>query len=265
MGGAVITLATAAAVTLAGDAVLQMWVGLGVVLAGVTIAASLGASAAVAAMAAVPGAVVIALAAPPDPSWVRPTVVALTPLVGFLTDDFETRYSHRGLGVVFFGLASMGTFLAVPDTEWARTLFAVCLVFSLAAWPRPLVALGRAGSHMAAAVFVLITASGAMSRPASAIGALACLGFLVVEPLAVRLWPRLAGLSPSLHSTPEANLFATVPQFALVLACSRVAARNESVAVASTVSLVVLALAFLLLRWVESTRIPELVGDHSDA
>lgn len=263
-GGVVVAAAGVAAVGFAGEQTIAMWSGLALIFAGTGIAGAVGGSTMAIALASIPGAYVIALAAPADPLWVRPLVVTATPVVGYLTADFESRYADHGFGVIFFGLAAMGAFLAVPDTELSRALFAVCLPMSLTAWPRPLLGLGRSGAYMATSIFLLFTAIGGIGRPASVVGSLACLGFLALEPLATRARPGLVELPAALNRTPEAALLAAVPQFGLVLVASRVAARFESIPKAVGVSLALAGAAYLLLIWAQHSNIPDTVGHRSD-
>lgn len=218
----------------------------------------------VVALASIPGAFVMSLGAPADPSWVRAVVLVSVPVAGYLIGDFETRYSGLGLGVLFFGVAAAGTFLAVPDTELVRTLFAVCLPISFLAWPKVVVSLGTSGSYLAAAVFAFFTSIEGVERPASVIGAIACLGFLVVEPVMVRLRPRLTGLADLINPTAEAAIWASVPQLILVYLCSRVAAHFASRVNATMVAGLAFISACLLLLWIDNTRMSRMIPDHSD-
>lgn len=229
---------------------------LGLVLVGglTALAKGAGAAGSLVALASIPGVLVLSLDMPADPSWVRLVSVMSIPIAGFLIDDFEKRYSNLGLGVLFFGLAATGTFLAVPDTELVRTLFAVCLPVSFLAWPRVVVSLGTSGSYLAAAIFATFTGMGAVQRPASVIGALACLGFLVIEPIVVRLRPRLDGLAGLINPTPAAAIWASAPQLILVYVTSRVAAHSMSRTYATAVAAAALGSACLVLLWIESTR-----------
>jgi len=264
MGGVMVAAAVVASVGLAGEQTIAMWSGIALILAGTGITGALGGSSVAIALASIPGAYVIALTASADPQWVRPLIVIATPVVGYLFADFESRYADHGFGIIFFGLAAMGAFLAVPDTELSRSLFAVCLPMSLTAWPRPLLGLGRSGAYMAASIFMLFTTVGGIGRPASVVGALACLGFLAVEPLAARARPGLRQLPSALNRTPEAALLAAVPQFGVVLVASRVAARFESIPKAAGVSFAVVCAAYLLLVWAQHSNIPDSVEHRSD-
>lgn len=202
------------------------------------------------ALASLPGAVVASLAAPPDPAWMRPLMIILIPLVAWSLSDFDRRYHSHGLGMVFACLATAGTFLAVPDTEWARALFAVALPTAFLAWPRVIVSLGISGAYVFATAFVLATVVGGVGRPASIVGALAGLGMLVIEPVAVRLRPTLSSISNSLNRAADTAILASMPQVLIVLAASRVAARFTDVLIASVLSVGLLAGGYLILVWV---------------
>jgi hypothetical protein len=199
----------------------------------------------------------MALAVPDEPVWLRLVVLASVPVVGYLLDEFESRYRSHGLGMVFFCLAVAGTFLAVPDTELARAMVAVSFPMVFLAWPRTLVSIGRSGGYMAGAVFAMATTAGGVGREASVIGGMACLGFLMLEPLAVRRRPRLVALPASLHRTPEAAVLASVPQAAMVYFASRVAGPLSSIPVALTLVVALFGAGYLMLIWVERNRVPE--------
>jgi len=258
IGGILIAVASALAFSLGDEHSTLVWVAIGIVFLLTFGAEAIGAPAHITAIASLPGAVVMAMAAPADPAWFRLLVIAAIPVGGYLIDDFETRYAVRGLGVLFFGLAVAGTFLAVPDTELARAMVGVCFPIMFLAWPRVKISLGVSGAYMAMAVFSLSTTAGGLGRSASAIGAMACLGFLVMEPLAVRMLPRLALLPRSLQTTAEAAVLAALPQAVLVFVSSRVAGPLDSVLQSFAVVTILFALSFLLLLWVDRNRVPEL-------
>ena len=263
IGGVLITITTLIAVTLADEALPRSAVvGLALIAALTAAAGRLG-NVWVMALASVPGAVVLGLAARSESGWVMAVTVLVIPLAGALVADFDTRYGHLGLGMIFYGLAATGTFLAVPDTELVRTLFAVCLPLSFLAWPRVLVSLGRTGSFLAIGVFAYFTALGGIDRPASVIGAIACLGFLVLEPAVALLRPRLERLVDLINPTAEAAIWASIPQLIVVYLTSRVAAHFTSLANAILVAGVALAAATLLLIWLDVTRVARsLPGPH---
>lgn len=260
IGGFLITVATMAAVELAGgDRNLEpsiAWFGLLLIFAFAAGASALRLSPELTAVATIPGAVFVALAAPGTPGWVRGAIVVSVPLAGFLLDDFESRYRSTGLGVVFFGLASAGTFLAVPDTELVRTLFAVSLPITFLAWPRVFVSIGRPGAYALIAVFAMFTATGAIERTASVLGGMACLGFLAMEPLYVRWKPRMEKLRDIIRISPETVVVLSIPQAVFVFFSSRVAAHFTSRGKALAVVLVLVLASSLAFAWIDRHRIP---------
>lgn len=259
IGGALITVITLGAVALADTLPQSAIVGLVLIGALTAVAGRLG-SVWMMALASVPGVIVLSLAARSEPGWVMAVTVLAIPLAGALVAEFDTRYGNLGLGILFFGLAATGTFLAVPDTELVRTLFAVCLPLTFLAWPRVLVRLGGAGSFLAIGVFAYFTALGGINRPASVIGAMACLGFLVLEPVVARLRPRLKRLVDFIRPTAEAAIWASIPQLIVVYLTSRVAAHFTSLTSATLVAGVALAAASLLLIWLDATWVASLSG-----
>jgi hypothetical protein len=246
------------ALTLGGEHSLVAWAGLAtLVLLTAGVGAAGGSSGAVA-LASVPGAAILAFAVPGDPWWFRLLVFASVPVAGHLGQEFDSRYGHLGLGVLFFGLACLGTFLAVPDTELPRALMAAAFPIMFLAWPKVRVSLGRTGTFAAVGVFAISTVNGGVGRSASVIGGMACLGLLVLEPAVARVRPRIARLPAWLHETPEAAVMATFPQVVLVFVSSRVAGPMVSVGGSLLTVAALYAVFALLLLWTERRRIPEL-------
>jgi hypothetical protein len=197
-------------------------------------------------LAAVPGAVWLAFGNPvTELMWVRVLMAVLIPVGGFLINDFETRYERLGLGVVFYTLAALGTFAAVPDTEQALVLIAAALAVTLLAWPKVAVSLGAEGSFVAVAVLLWVAAAGGGGRPPSIAGSAACLGLLLLEPLIFRIRPGLSALVNRVRQNWLGAIVASLPQLALVLICSRIAARFSVMLPALAIILV----GYLLTLW----------------
>lgn len=173
-----------------------------------------------------PGAVWMAVATPVTTlTWVRIAIAILIPVAGFAITDFEKRHSGMGLGVIFWVIAVVGMFLAVPDTEWAVTLLGVALAVSFLSWPRVSFALGREGAYLATAIFLWVAAQGGEARPPSIIGSAACLGLLLLEPLVLRLRPSAVKLTTWFNRSPAGAVVASLPQLFVMVLCARVAAR----------------------------------------
>lgn len=233
----------------------------GLLVGGVLIARLIGASDSLVAFSSAPGAIWLAVSTDVgELSWLR-IVFALTPVVGYLMSDFEKRNSVLGLGVISFTLASIGVFLSIPDTEWALVLVAASVLLALLAWPKALASLGVAGCYAAFAVYVTVTAEGGAARPASIVGGLSCLGLLLIEPILVRLSPDVVRLLGGLNRDWKGALVASLPQVAVVLLCSRVAARFTNEIPALIVVVVVFMATMVIAVLAASSR--ERAGDSA--
>jgi len=197
-------------------------------------------------LAAVPGSVWLGFGATvTDLTWVRVLMAVLIPAGGFLINDFETRNQRLGLGVIYFTLAVLGTFAAVPDTEQALVLMAVAMPITLLAWPKVAVSLGTEGSFVAVGVLLWVAAAGGGGRPPSIAGSAACLGLLLLEPIIFRLHPGTANLVNRVKQNWLGAVVASIPQFMLVVICSRIAARFDNMLPAIVIILVGYLLAIL--------------------
>jgi hypothetical protein len=197
-----------------------------------------------------PGAIWLAQVTPvTELTWVRVMIAVMIPLAGFLITDFEERHAGMGLGVVFFTIAVLGMFAAVPDTEWAVALLAVSVPVTFLAWPNVAASLGREGAYLAVAVFLLVTAQGGPARPPSIIGSAACLGLLLLEPLVIAVRPHAVRLTTWFNHNAAGAVLASVPQFIVMVLCSRVAARFTEYGPAILVVALVYSLTFALAVW----------------
>jgi len=181
-------------------------------------------------LGALPGAVWLAIGSEAtEIFWVRVMFAVLIPVAGYLISDFELRHQGLGLGVIYFALAVLGVFAAVPDTEWALSLLALTLPVTFLAWPRVAASLGPLGSYLAVAVLLWVTASGGEGRPASIVGSAAGLGLLLLEPIVVAIRPSAVRISRRIRRDWRGAVIASIPQIIVVLICSRIAARFTDV------------------------------------
>ncbi len=246
IAGLLIAMATIGGLYLMGEPLGPAVPALAAIVLGVLIVRLTHAPAWVQILAAVPGAVWLAFGTPvTELMWVRVLMAVLIPVGGFLINDFETRNQRLGLGVVFFTLAALGTFAAVPDTEQALVLIAVALPITLLAWPKVAVSLGMEGSFVAVAVLLWVAAAGGGGRPPSIAGSAACLGLLLLEPIIFRIRPGVAVLINRVRQNWLGAIVASLPQFALVIICSRIAARFSIMLPA----LVIILIGYLLAIW----------------
>lgn len=226
VGGLLVGAAVSAALVTLDEGFVREILGLGLIVGGAGLARVLMAPAWVIPVAVVPGALWIAVTtSATEFVWVRVAIVVLVPVCGYLITDFEMRYRRMGLGMIFYGLAALGVFVAVPDTEWARVLTAAAIPVVFIAWPRVGISLGVEGAYVATAVLILVSAQGGEPRPASIVGSIACLGLLVLEPIAFAMSPSIVALTTSMRQNWAGAALASLPQFVVVALCSRVAAR----------------------------------------
>jgi hypothetical protein len=162
------------------------------------------------AVATIPGALVLAVALPDGcPFWIRAVVVAVTVASSVLVE--RTQRALPRLVPVLFAIGAVGVYFCVPDTEAPKALLgALVAAAALGLEPRLRPALG---APALAGLFVWVGAVGGIGRPGSVVGAVACLGVLVLVPLVRR----------SVHT-----LLVVALQCALVLYSSRVAGLEQS-------------------------------------
>jgi hypothetical protein len=129
-----------------------------------------------------------------EADWIRILVVAATVVGGTLVADFDRRWRHAGFPPVLLAVSVVGVYFSVPDTEQASVLLGATLPMVLLGWPRALAGLGSAGAYSAVGLLVWTTAAGGWARPSSIVGGIACLGLMVVEPLARAVRPHVSSV-----------------------------------------------------------------------
>jgi len=219
-------------------------------LAGVTFLAVAGLfhrTVVVGGLLAIPGAFFLIRPEAADPQewlpWVAMlAIVFAAPLVA----SFDDRYHETGLPIPLFGIAALGVFLTVPDTEGAMVLLGVAGIAGFLGWPRPFATLGGAGAYAAVGVYIFVAADGASGRPASIIASVAVFGLLLIVPIVMRL--RRTSWAGQLDSIDA--LFPLIAQLLLVLLISRTAGSMQTVeaAAALTIALLIVAAAIMLRR-----------------
>jgi hypothetical protein len=213
----------------------------------------------------VPGSIWFAGVTPvTDLTWVRVLIAVMIPLAGFLVTDFEKRHSGLGLGVTFYGIAVFGMFAAVPDTEWGVTLLAVTFPITFLAWPSVAASLGPEGAYLAIMAFLWVTAQGGMARPPSIIGSVACLGLLLLEPVVIAIKPSAVRLTTWFTHNAAGAVIAALPQFVVMILCSRVAARFDRYLPTVIIVTAVFVLVVVLAMWVPERMVSEEEAESAD-
>lgn len=196
---------------------------------------------------AVPGAWL--LVAPGDLAageWADALLITAVAGGGTLVADLDHRYRDLAIGPALLAITAGGIYLTVPDTERATILLAVALPLALLGWPWRLASLGRAGAYAAVGTVVWIAAVEGRGRPGSVVGAVACLGLFLAEPMQRLLFRR------SILETAAWVRWGPLPALAahlvLVLFASRVAGRPAGTAEAAALAGGGLAVAVVLAR-----------------
>ena len=194
----------------------------------------------------IPGALVVASTGKlPDVAWMRPLVVVTIVAGGTAVASFDHRRRERAFGSVLLPMSVIGVYFTVPDTEHLLVLVGAAAAVPLLGWPLPIASLGRPGSYAAVGVLMWAAALDGVGRTASVVGAAACLGLLVAEPIATLLARR----EP--HAGRLPGPFGVVP-FAiahglLVYVASRVAGLSSEPLLAAIIAAIAVALAVIAL------------------
>lgn len=242
IAGMLIAAATVTALTLLDERPDGLVVPLLVLFIGVAASRAVTGAAWLSPLLALPGTLMLAFGgAIAGPTWAQVLAIVVIPVSGLLISDFELRHEGRGLGIIYYSVAALGVLFAVPDTEWPRLFFAAVVMVAFLAWPRVAATLGREGGYVAVAVLFVIAAEGGAARPPSIIGAVACLGMLLIEPPLIYFNPRAVKLIGLVPRAPYGVLVATLPQLLVVFFSSRIAAHSGTEAVAIVIVLVTFA------------------------
>ncbi|MEO8692712.1 MAG: hypothetical protein ABI658_04295 [Acidimicrobiales bacterium] len=208
---------------------------------------------------ALPGALVLD-SAPTlvEVRWVRVLVFATTVVGGAALASFDRRWARHGLGAPLVALWAVGVYVTVPDTEAALAVLGALLVVSAGAWPLRLGSLGACGSLPLAGLFAWTAPYGGLGRHSSIVGAVACMGLLLVEPATRAL--RGGGTGPiDMIARPERGRWWTLPavvpvQLALVFVAARVAGLGHRVDRAVAIVVAEAAFALLASWWFASSN-----------
>jgi len=177
----------------------------------------------------VPGALVVAAALPDGFSFTLRAVVVIAitlsaPLVAV------TAARDPQLTALLVAVSAVGVYVCVPDTEQAEILLGAALVGAGAASSHRLRAVVGIGALIG--VYTWTVAVGGHARDGAVVGGLACLGMLVLAPIAA--WRRTGDRRPGAILLVHAALVAFV---------ARVAGVRDSAAAATLLALAAAAVA----------------------
>lgn len=218
------------------------------------------APAVVAAVLAVPGAWLVAGATGLDETP-RLLLVAAIALGGALVAAADHDYRRLGLGPVLVLATMAGAYATVPDTEHAVIVLGATVPLAVLGWPWPLARLGRAGSLATVGLLAWVAVTDGSLRAGSTVGAIACLGVFLVEPVVGALRRGAGGRDATGAVTGDgpgawpAALPVIGVHLLLVAFAARVAGFRSSALEAAGIAGLAMALAVLAgIRWPELLR-----------
>jgi hypothetical protein len=208
------------------------------------------------AVLAVPGALLTAAAVDANPlDWVQPFVVVAIVVAAATVADFDNYQSRTGFGPVFLAVTALGVYWTVPDTEEAAALVGAAIPLALLGFPRPLATLGRAGAFAMVGVVIWLAAVDGRGRASAVVGATACLGVMLLDPVLDRVLP-----SRHEHNVRPWTLFpflVTGIHVGLVVVESRIAGTQSSLGAAVVITIVAFAISAALLAIVPQFYVEE--------
>jgi hypothetical protein len=175
--------------------------------------------------------------------WIRIVLVVVVAVGCSLVADFDRRFRKAGLPPVLLAVTVVGVYFVVPDTEQAAVLLGAALPLALLGWPRRFAGLGSAGAYAATGLVVWTVAAGGSARPSAIVGGMACLGLLVIEPLARKIPPRGSSLLDAVRGHRPSLAAVVAGQLALVYVASRWAGLQPTVNEAVVIVTIEVALA----------------------
>ncbi len=243
IGGILLTLAALLALPVAASVPPGLWWGLGLLVVGGLAMQTWPALAPFGPVVALPGAWLVGMEAVlPGEGWARWFVVFVIVVGAPFVARFATHPVTGAWTPVMFALFSIGIFLTVPDTEEALVLLGVSLPMAIPSLPGSPSRFGVAGTYAGAAVALWVIVQGGAGRPAAIIGATACLGLLLTDPVARLLSPDHGSILDRLPQCWGGLAVASFVQLVLVLAVARTAGLATSVARAALIAAVFLVL-----------------------
>ena len=193
------------------------------------------------ALAAVPGAVEVGRAAALQSHvpGMQTLVVVSTVIGGLLLADFDRANARAGLGPVLLAIAVLGMYGTLPDTEQTSVLVGVAVPLAFVGWPAAIARLGP-GAYATVGTIGWVAAVGGRGRGGSGVGAIACLGVMLIEPVARRLWRGRARVPGSPFAWRTVGL--VLLQLGVVWVASRFAGLQTSTRTAGWQSLLALGI-----------------------
>lgn len=223
LAGPVLIFAALAGYLQTGHLVTGLAVAVGLLAVGGLLGDLAGVSGWVRALIALPGAAWLSFfSALPDPLWARVLVGAVAAVGAALVADVDRRTERSALGPILLAATYVGVYETVPDPDFSLLLVGAVLPLLLVAWPVPVAYLGGPGAAAASGLLAWSDAVGGRGRLGTVIVGAACLGLLVVEPVARRIAPGGTGILDGRLGRGRVLALGVV-QLAMSAICTRIA------------------------------------------
>jgi hypothetical protein len=192
------------------------------------------------ALAAIPGAAVMAFyGAVSGDAWVTGVLLVAPPIGGWLVARTAQLLEGRGILPALIGITALGLVGTLPEPKRALLLVGVALPLAFSAWPRRLASVGQVGAYLVAATLAAAIAVDNEARPAAMVGGLACYGVILIAPLIYQVTStRMIGRGAVTLGWSDALVLVT--HAACVVTMSRVAGLRGSPLRAGLIAVIVL-------------------------
>lgn len=180
------------------------------------------------------------------PTWCLALLFVTVCLGAACASDLDDRFAKQSYAPVCLAVSVVAAYETVPDTDLFLVLLPLAVLVVPLAWPRVVATLGSTGIYGLVGFLSFAVVVGGRGRLSSVVGASACLGLLVLEPIARRLNGGGSVLTSLPHARRSAVAVGAVQLLVLMLA-TRLAGTRDHVGSAVLISVTALAVAMTLL------------------
>lgn len=194
-------------------------------------------------LASIPGAAVLAFAAPAGEGGLELVALVGIPVLGGLVATFDEANSPPSLAAIGMAAATGAAFLSLPDTQNIAGMAGIATVMGAGALVLPRLALGASVYSWMGLLIWIATADGS-ARSAAVVGTIGAMAILVIEPALRVARHQVHGIlnrSISASGTTTAFLFAGA-QGGLAVLSARLAGTRRS----TSLALVIVAALWML-------------------
>lgn len=132
-------------------------------------------------LASIPGAAVLAFAAPAGEGGLELVTLFAIPILGGLVATFDEANSPPSLAAIGMAAATGAAFMSLPDTQNIASMAGITTVMGAGALVLPRLALGASVYPWMGLLIWIATADGS-ARPAAVVGTIGAMAILVIEP-----------------------------------------------------------------------------------